>query len=133
MSLTPSPSLPPDHLGAEEIAERLRGEQALAGEERREVERRRPVDAGRQLEDPELEAFVRDIGQLENHLAGRDGARVRRAGLEVETDCNALLAGRKRGIDNKQDPCVAVGAAAVQCAGLRDDLKGGRLARLDIG
>ena len=49
MSLTPIPSLPRDHLGAEEVAEGLRGEQPLAGKEGREVQRRRAVDAGRQL------------------------------------------------------------------------------------
>ena len=134
MSLTPSPSLAAGHLGAEEVAERLRREQPLARKEGREVERRRSVDAGRKLQEPKGEAFVRDVRQLEESPCR--GATVPVFGVlefEVKTDCNALLAGRKRGIDNKIDSCIAVGAAAMQGAGLRADLKGGRLARLDIG
>ena len=72
MSLTPSPSLAADHLGAEEVAERLRRQQPLAGEERREVERRRPVDVGRQLNDAEGDALVTAARNFERHFAGRE-------------------------------------------------------------
>ena len=115
MSLTPSPSLAADHLGAEEVAERLRRQQPLAGEEGREVERRRPVDARRKLHDAKGEALLRDARHARTSPC--PARRCLPSGVQefdVAADRNPLLGGRKRRIDDEQESGVAVEAAAAQ-------------------
>ena len=97
------------------------------------MERRRPVDARRKLHDAKGEALLRDARHLERHLARRNGASVRRAGIDVAADRNALLGGRERRIDDEHESGVAVEAAAAQSARLRRHLQRSRLAGLEIG
>jgi hypothetical protein len=78
--LNAEPLFAADHLGAKEVAESLRRQELLTGEERREVERRRPVDVGRELKDTKgRSAFLPLLGNVQRQFAGREGNTIQLA------------------------------------------------------
>ena len=79
MSLTLKSLFAADHLGAEEVAESLRRQELLTGEERREVEWRRPVDVGRKLKDSKGDPFLTAARNGQRQSAGREGYTIRLA------------------------------------------------------
>ena len=96
-------------------------------------ERRRPIDARRKLLHSKGEAPLRNARQLERHLARRNGASLRRAGIDVAADRNPLVGGRERRIDDEHESGVAVEAAAAQSARLCRHLQCDRPAGFEIG
>ena len=117
MSLTPIPSLPPI------TSERKRSRKVCV------VSSRLPERNGAKWSGggrstpggswmiPKAKRFFAVLVISKVTLPGAIVPAVRRAGIEVAADRDALLGGRKRGIDDEHESRVAVEAAAAQCAG----------------
>src|SRR5262249_14915839 len=89
-----------DHLVAEEVAEGLRGEQALAGEERDEADGRlADLGTGRQDRKKERPPLGGGILHLEGDRAGRDATPRMLAHRLVEEDMRDLIGRRARALD----------------------------------